>query len=390
MRVVSPPAQSPGLLDLCGTFLRLGSTAFGGPAMVTYIRQVAVVRRGWIHADDFTQGVALCQALPGATAMQCAAWVGWRTRGLRGAVAAYVGFGLPAFVVMLLLAAGYRRAITIDAVSAAMANLQALVVALVAYSAWSLGRPAVHARRDLAVVLLTGTSYLLGASPFAVVAGAGVVGAVTLRRKVAACPQGPVRRGWQVWRAPLAVLGAMVVLVVGLLLAAPRLATLALLMLKIDAFAFGGGYASVPLMLHEVVTVRGWLPAGVFMDGIVLGQVTPGPLVITAAFVGYQAFGLAGAIVATLGVFLPSLFAVVLVEPWFRRLQSSPACQGVMRALVLSFIGLLLSVTVVFARAVPWTPITAVMAAAALVALWRKVDVVWVVLAGAALAAVIR
>jgi chromate transporter len=381
---------APSLASLFVSFLRLGCTAFGGPAMVAYIRRLAVVRKGWIDADDFPQGVALCQSLPGATAMQCAAWVGWRVRGLGGAISTYLGFGLPAFVMMLALAAIYQRVATVDVVAAAMGNLRALVVALVANSAWSMGRPTIRRVRDGAIAAGTAAAYLYGANPFAIIVAAGVVGAIVLRGQTGTRPEGTERSGWRLWRAPLALLAGAVVLVAFLLAVKRPLASLALLMLKVDLFAFGGGFASVPLMLHEVVDVRQWVPATVFMDGIALGQITPGPIVITATFVGYQVFGPAGAAVATLAIFLPSLFAVVLVEPWFRRLQAAPAFQGVTRALLLSFVGLLLSVTVTFARAVPWTLATALMAAMALLALLRRVDVLWVVLAGVVIAVVVR
>ena len=120
-----------------------------------------------------------------------------------------------------------------------------------------------------------------------------------------------------------------------------------------------------------------WLPC----------TVTPGPIVITATFAGYQAMGLPGALAATAGIFLPSFFAVVLAEPWFRMFKSSPIFQGVTRGLVLSFVGLLVSVTIRFALVAPWSIPAGVIGLAALVALLLEVDVLWVVLAGGALSA---
>ena len=179
------------------------------------------------------------------------------------------------------------------------------------------------------------------------------------------------------------------VVIVALGLLNGQLARLALVMMKVDVFAFGGGFASVPLMVREVVDVRHWAPANVLMDGIALGQVTPGPIVITATFVGHQVAGLSGAIVGTVCVFLPSLFAVVLVEPWFDRLRSSPLFRGTTQALVLSFVGLLASATVQFARLTPWNVPSAIIAALALTALLYKIDVLWVVLAGAVVSGLI-
>ena len=143
-RGAGAPDEAPSLPALFTSFLRLGCVSFGGPGMVAYIRRLAVVKRRWIDEDDFRLGAALCQAVPGATSMQAAAYVGLRTRGLGGAVAAYVGFGLPAFSLMLAMSLAYERAVAVQAVTAALTGLRALVVALVVNAAWTFGRTAIH------------------------------------------------------------------------------------------------------------------------------------------------------------------------------------------------------------------------------------------------------
>jgi chromate transporter len=165
----------------------------------------------------------------------------------------------------------------------------------------------------------------------------------------------------------------------------PDLFSLALLMLKVDLFAFGGGFASLPLMLREVVHVRGWLDARTFMDGIALGQVTPGPIVMTAAFVGYLTHQFFGAVVATGAIFTPSFFVLVLTAPFFDRLKGSPAFVKATHGILASFVGLLLYVTIGFAAAVPWDLFRILLVLAALAALVRKVDLVYIVVIGAAL-----
>jgi len=384
------PTPAPSLHDLFFSFLRLGAVSFGGPGMVAYIKRLAVAQRRWVSEDGFRGGVALCQALPGATAMQCAAWVGFRARRLGGAVAAYVGFGLPAFLLMFALAVAYQRAFNVRAVTSALAGLRTLVVALVANATWSFARSSVKGSRDGAIAVITAALFLVGGSPFLIVAAAGLAGTVVLRGQTSRPPRAPWPRSmWNALRSPAMVLAFAAVLLAALLVVHRRLASLGLAMMKVDVFAFGGGFASVPLMFHEIVDVRGWMPANVFMDGIALGQVTPGPIVITATFVGYRVSGIAGAIVGTVCIFLPSLFLVVLADPWFRRLGSSPIFQGATRALVLSFVGLLASVTIQFARLTPWSIPLGIIAGIGLVALLLNVDVVWVVLAAAAVSAVV-
>jgi chromate transporter len=162
-----------------------------------------------------------------------------------------------------------------------------------------------------------------------------------------------------------------------------KLFNLATLMMRIDLFAFGGGFASLPLMLHEIVDVRGWMDNKTFMDGIALGQVTPGPIVITATFVGYMSYGLWGAIVATIAIFAPSFLMVIAITPVFDKLKTSAYFLGATKGILASFVGLLFFVTVKFALAVPWDGIRVVLVCAAFGALLRKVDILYVVFVAA-------
>ena len=385
------PMESPRLAALFTSFLRLGCVSFGGPGMVAYIRRLAVVQRRWIDEDDFRLGMAICQAVPGATAMQAAAYVGLRTRGLGGAVLAYVGFGLPAFGLMLVLSLAYGGAVAIPAVAASLTGLRALVVALVVNAAWSFGRASIRSAKAAVVAAATAVLFLAGGSPFMIVIAAGLAGTVLLKDKESGRDdRGPrVRLGWRVLRPPLAVLAVGAVLIGALRVVDRPLAILGTVMMKVDAFAFGGGFASIPLMYHEVVDVRGWVPAAVFLDGIALGQVTPGPIVITATFVGQRVAGFAGALVATASIFLPSLFLLLAAEPFFRRLRSMPSFAGATRGLVLSFVGLLASVAVHFARVTSWSAASVALAVLGLGALLLEVDVLWVILAGGVLSALL-
>jgi chromate transporter len=157
---------------------------------------------------------------------------------------------------------------------------------------------------------------------------------------------------------------------------------LSTLFLRIDLFAFGGGFASVPLMYHEVVEVRNWIDSATFLNGIALGQVTPGPIVITATFIGYLLYGPLGGILATISIFLPSFLLVVGIAPYFDRLRSSAYFDRVIQGVLCSFVGLLLTVTIRFALDVHWDIVHIVLSVGALAALLLKIDILWVVLAG--------
>lgn len=379
----------PRVTDLFLSFLRLGLTAFGGPAMVAYIEEMAVQRKKWLDAETFRSGVVLCQSIPGATAMQVAAYVGLQARGLPGALASYVGFGLPAFVLMLVFAVVYVAARGLPWVAAPFSGLQVIVVAIVANATYTFGKASLNHYKGVFVAAASALAFGLGLSPFYVILGAALCGVLLLSRKPLA---GPVtnQEKCESTTIPLFVLlGIMAAGLLLLYLLKPALFGLALLMLKIDLFAFGGGFASIPLMLQEVVNVRGWLDSKTFMDGIALGQVTPGPIVITATFVGYLVYGLPGAFVATIAIFAPSLLLLVGTAPFFHSLKKSPIFARATQGILASFVGLLLYVTVRFALAVPWDILRGVLAFVVLIALLRKVDLLYIVLIGAAISLVL-
>jgi len=373
------------LSSLFLTFLRLGLTAFGGPAMVAYIRDLAVRKKHWLSQESFADGTALCQSIPGATAMQTAAYVGLRVRGGAGALATFVGFGLPAFVLMVILSGAYEISRNLTPVSAAFRGLHVIVVALMANAVVTFGRSSIKSWRDGVLACGAATFLFFRGSPIlAIVASAAVS---TLLYRGANLPTRPAAAGQSSGRRTvrlvlLAVLAGGAVLA-ALFVANRRLFDLATVMVRVDLFAFGGGFASVPVMLHQVVDVRNWMDSKTFMDGIALGQVTPGPIVITATFVGYQIAGLLGAVVGTVAIFSPSFLMVLITVPYFDRLQQAFLFRRALRGVLASFAGLLLSVTVQFAIAASWTRPSIVLATAAFVALRFKVDILWVVLAGA-------
>ena len=170
---------------------------------------------------------------------------------------------------------------------------------------------------------------------------------------------------------------------------APVLAQLNLIFMKVDLMAFGGGFTTIPLIQREVVDRFGWVTTREFIDGIALGQVTPGPIVITATFVGYKAGGLLGALLGTIAVFFPSFVILTALAPHYDRLKRSRPIQLIVRGILAAFLGMLLLVAYHFGREalVDWK--TWGMMAAAWLALWRKVDLLLIVGVGAALSMLI-
>ncbi len=361
--------------------------------MVAYIRNLAVKKKQWLSGDSFSDGVALCQTIPGATAMQSAAYVGLRARGFSGAAAAYVGFGLPAFIFMLVLSVLYKYGQEAPLILSLFSGLRAIVVALMANAVISFGTTTIKRWWGLPVAAGAAVALFFGVNPVYVILAAAAVG-LALPLGTGATPKaGPEhetpakRRSY--WRPVLLLLAGAAVVMGILYVFRPELFYLAATMLRVDLFAFGGGFASVPLMQHEVVDVHHWVQAPVFIDGIALGQVTPGPIVITATFVGYLFAGVAGAVVATAAIFLPSFTILVLVEPYFDRFKRNRYFRKAITGILLSFVGLLLAVTVRLGINVGWEVWSVVLALAAFVALRFKVDVLWVVLVGGVISVVV-
>jgi chromate transporter len=352
--------------------------------MVAHIRELSTERHQWIDETDFKNGVALCQSIPGAIVMQVAAYVGLKVRGISGALAAYIGFGLPAFILMLILSALYARFNSLPKFISLFNGLQVIVVAIIFNAVLSFGRNIVNDYRNIIVALLSALLFWLGISPFIVIVGAGILGMKLFRISASstAVNSETMETKWHTKRI-IVLLVTFFICLTGLYFINSTLFNIAAVMLKIDIFAFGGGFASLPLMLHEIVTNRGWLDSKTFMDGIALGQVTPGPIVITAAFVGYLVYGTLGAIVGTVGIFAPSFFLVVTIAPFFDRLKNSVYFMRAIDGIFASFVGLLLYVCIKFAMAVPWDIVRILLGLAALAALLRKVDILYIVPIGA-------
>lgn len=372
----------PGLGPLALTFLKLGATAFGGPAAADYIRREAVDRRHWLDSREFDEGVALCQMIPGATAMQTAAYTGLIVRGIPGAAVAFTAFGLPAFILMLTLAAVYAEYRALPLAAALFRGMGAIVVAIVANATWSFAERYARDLKRALIAVAAGALFAWGMHPFLIVALAAVAGLMLTV---------PPQEAGQIHASPrwtaLGLPAAAACVFSALFVADRPLFDLAALMFRIDLFAFGGGFASVPLMLHEVVSVRHWLDDATFRDGIVLGQITPGPIVITATFVGYLLRGPAGAAAATAGIFLPSFLLVVGVAPYVRRFRASPLFCRLAAGALCSFVGLLLNVTLHFATRTRWDTVGLLLAGGAFAALRLGVSMVRIVLAGAILSA---
>ena len=392
----APPEDRlrPTRRQLAWTLFAVGATAYGGPAIVAQIRRAVVTRRRWLDDVEFAETLAFCQTLPGPVAVQTAAHVGWRLYRGPGVAIALTAYVLPAFLLMTGLSAAYFRWGDLAAVKTIFLGLGAVIVAVVADSVLALTRPAVRDLRGLSITAAAAAAFFAGADTLLVLAGAAAAGEVLFLRDPApaaapAAPDSaPAPRSSRtlITAGGLAAAATAALLLTGEL--SPVLQALGATMAKIDLLAFGGGYTAVALMYREVVTspAHAWLTPQEFIDGLALGQITPGPVIITATFIGYRAAGLTGAVVASIFVFLPSALLLTVLAPHFARFRDAAVVRSAVRGLLAAFVAMLLFVLARVAvsafadlRALP-------IAVAAFVALRKDVPTLAVVLAGAGVA----
>jgi chromate transporter len=414
-------ADGGGLRRLLRYFLVLGSTGFGGPiATVGYMQRDLVERRSWIDREEFLNGVALGQTMPGPLAAQVTMWVGFLERGARGALATAVAFIAPSFLFVLGVSVLYVRFSGLPVVQAVFYGVAPGVMAIIAIAAYKLAR--LTNRRDarlwaisavLAVVTaVTGAEIavlFLGAGLLMILIDARPAFLSPRRRRDAAAgtqaapspaveqPAAAPRSARRWWPAParLAAVAGVVVgagVPVGLLaLAGGVLLALALFFLKTGAFTFGSGLAIVPFLREGVVAQHHWLTSGQFLDAVAMGLITPGPVVITATFIGYLTAGLAGALVATVAIFIPIYLGVVLPGPWFVRHKDNPQVKAFVKGATAAAAGALSGASVVLTRQVMVDWITVAIGVLTLVVLLRfKVKEPYVVLACAAAGALLH
>ena len=365
--------------------LWLGLTAYGGPAMVGYVRDVVVERRRWVGAKEFVEGLALCQVVPGATLTQVISYVGLLLRGPAGAAAAATCFILPGALIVLAISALYFRWQALPAVQTLSHGIGAVVVAILAYACLKLARTSLPGLPTGLIAVAACVAYLFRVNAFLVVIGAA--GAAYLVSGRQGRPVEAVARTEDNVRAVTA--GTWVLLAVGTLalllgtwVLAPRLARLCLALLGIGSVAFGGGYSMIPLIQQQVVDTLGLLSTRAFMDGIALGQITPGPIMLTATFIGYAAAGVPGGLLATAAIFSPSWVVLVVVAPRFQVWSRKRMAQAMIGGVVASFVGMLSSILIRFGSVALTDLPSVLLSAGGFVALLLGVDLPLVVAAG--------
>lgn len=371
--------ENPSYLELFLSFFWIGLTGFGGLAMTAHIRKHIVDKRKWIDANTFDSGLALCQIIPGAIVMQLSAYIGLKLKGVRGAVVCFVGFGLPAFLIMFILSVLYKQSKNISGVEVVLGGLRVIIVSIVANAAYIFGKKNFKNVNDWIIAAIAAGLFLTKLHPMLVLLIASLLGLVLSKKDLEATEELSKAKTFRFFLIMLLVvaIGSTVLFFLN-----KEYFTLATIMFRIDLFSFGGGLAAMPMMYHELVDLFGWFDEKTFMDGVILGQVTPGSIIIAATFFGYMHFGIIGSIIATVCVFTPSFLILMGIIPFFDKLRSYPQFNKVINGILCSFVGLLAVVTYRFTTDVHWNLINILFTFVAFVLLVRRVDVIWVILGG--------
>jgi chromate transporter len=346
-----PDADNRPLRSYLRYFLGLGTWGFGGPiATVGYMQRDLVEKRGWLTERDFLNGVALGQTMPGPLAAQVVMWVGFLRAGAFGALATAALFIMPSFLLVLAVAAVYVPNQGLAIVQDLFYGIAPAVMAVIAVAAVKLAQ--LTDKRDpklwtITVAIGTVTA-VTGAEVALLFVGAGL--AMILleapprfgRRHTGPGPPGPRAASFVGTAATFKVLTGTATI--------GTLGALALFFLKAGAFIFGSGLAIVPFLREGVVNQHHWLTERQFLDAVAMGLITPGPVVITAAFIGYLVGGLAGALVATVAIFIPIYLGVVIPGPWFVRHQHNAQVKAFVRGATAAAAGAIAGATVVLSK----------------------------------------
>lgn len=419
-------SRSESLAGVFLSFLQLGLTGFGGGlAALTQIRALAVLQRKWFTEREYAETIALAQSLPGSVAGNAATYIGYRLRGLKGAVVATVGFILPSMIMMIGLAILYRHFRTLPRLNQVFNGFNAALVGVIVVAAWRIGRQTLTKPWQWYVAVLAVIAVsVFGMTPVEMTLASGVIGIImdayaeerVLRlRKAAQLAQRRrkrlreieqknfvggyltramaderVRKAAQASKAvpeekprpPMVLIMAAMPIVtkLGLLLA------IGSIFLRIGAASFGGGFVSLPLIESEVVQHYQWMAHQEFADATALAQITPGPVLIVATFIGYRVAGTLGALTATVCVFLPAFVFTLVAGSSLRRFRANRQVQSFLRGVTPAVVGMLISAALSIGRAgyYHWSGLLVTVVAGLVI--WRfRPNVVWVMFGGGAL-----
>jgi chromate transporter len=365
------------LTEVATVFLKLGTIGFGGPAAhIAMLESEVVTRRKWIDRAQFLDLIGLTNLIPGPSSTQVAIYIGYLRAGWWGLIIAGICFILPAMAIVWALAIGYERVRELPQIIAVFAGIVPVVVALTVQATWKLGRSAIKniPTGVAGIGAIVGLGYLgLNILSILLLAGFGVM----------------LWQNWRNWGRGLSAIWLPrielpILAIFPVIASHPSWLDVFAMFLKIGATIYGGGYVLLAFLQPELVDRTHWLTSQQLLDAIAIGQVTPGPLFTTATFIGYILAGHAGAIAATIGIFLPSFGFVALVIFWAQKLRQSVWFRSWLDGVNAGAWGAIVVVAYRLGAStlVDWQSIAIAAIASGLLWKWR-LDPIWLIMGGA-------
>lgn len=368
---------SPTLRDIALLFLRLGATAFGGPAAhIAFMEDEVVQRRRWMSGARFLDYVGATNLIPGPNSTELAIHIGRDRAGWPGLITAGACFIAPATVIVTVIAWAYVRYGSLPVTHALLYGIKPVVIAIVAQAVWRLASTAIVSW-PIAAIAIAGLAAAAAGVHELIVLGASALAGMAVRGRVSAAYSACI--AWFAGSAASAAGASAVTTAVPF-----TLAHLFAVFLKIGAVLFGSGYVLLAFVRADLVQRLGWITEQQLIDATAVGQVTPGPVFTTATFIGYVVGGIPGAAVATAAIFLPAFVFVAASGPIVPRLRRSAVASGALDGVNAASLALIALVTWQLGRSALADPLTILLAAAALLALlvWR-LNSTWLIAAGA-------
>lgn len=362
------------LKELATVFFRLGAIAFGGPAAhIAMMDDEVVRRRRWLSREKLLDLIGVTNLLPGPNSTELAIHIGYEQAGWRGLFVAGSCFILPAMVIVWLLAILYVRWQTVPQTAWLLYGIKPVIIAVVLKALWKLGN---KAAKDIPTTVAGIVAFILYFAGFNEVLLLLLLGVAVML--------------WKNWQSGDAVNGvffpASVMLAQGGVSATATVTWVSVFgfFLKIGCVLYGSGYVLLAFLQRDLVERNQWLTSQQLLDAVAIGQITPGPVLTTATFVGYLLAGNAGAIAGTIGIFLPAFLLVGIVNPWVTKLRQSSWASGFLDGVNAGSLGLMAGVTVTLGKAAVVDLLTAIMAILSAIAVFRfQINPVWLVIVGA-------
>jgi chromate transporter len=363
---------SQRLTEVAKLFLKLGITAFGGPAAhIAMMHDETVKRRKWLSDQEFLDLVGATNLIPRPNSTEMAIHIGFLRARWIGLITGGICFIVPAMLIFLVLAWVYVRFGTTAQAEWLLYGIKPVVIAIIVQALWSLGQKAVKGVLTAAVAVIVIVLYLIGANEIALLFGGGLITMLVMNYR-------RFRRRMAGIFIPLSSVG--ILSYVSIPFSLPQFF---LTFLKIGAVLYGSGYVLLAFLRADFVVRFGWLTDQQLMDAIAIGQVTPGPVFTTATFIGFVLGGIPGAFLATLAIFLPSFIFVAISNPLIPRIRNSAWVSGLLDGVNVASLGLMAAVTWQLGRASLTGPLTILIALCSFVLLvWFKVNSTWLIAGG--------